>query len=98
MWNVAVPLIAGAVFLYAMVRLKQYELVAPGCLVFYGLALVNASKYTLQEIRYLGYCEIVLGLVNCFFIGYGLQFWAIGFGLLHIVYGSIMWWRYERKN
>lgn len=98
MWNVAIPLIAGAMFLFALVRLKQYELVAPGCLVFYGLALVNASKYTLREVRYLGYCEILLGLINCFYIGYGLHFWAIGFGVLHIIYGAIMWWRYERKK
>jgi len=97
MWNVAVPLVAGAFFLYAMIGLKQYELVAPGCLVFYGLALVNASKYTLSEIRYLGYSEIILGLINCWCIGYGLQFWAIGFGVLHIVYGAIMWWKYERN-
>ena len=98
MWNVAIPLTAGGVFLYAMIGLKQYELIAPGCLLFYGLALVNASKYTLSEIRYLGYSEIMLGLVNCWCISYGLQFWAIGFGVLHIIYGVIMWWKYERKS
>ncbi|MEP6700372.1 MAG: hypothetical protein ABJA85_03625 [Bacteroidota bacterium] len=97
MWNEVVPLVAGAFFLYAMIRLKQYELVAPGCLVFYGLALVNASKYTLSEIRYLGYLEILLGLINCWYTGYGLQFLAVGFGMLHIIYGAIMWWKYERK-
>ncbi len=97
MWNVAIPLAAGAVFLYRLAELQQYELVAPGCLVFYGLALVNASRFTLIEIRYLGYAEILLGLINCWCIGYGLHFWAIGFGVLHIVYGAIMWWKYERK-
>ena len=98
MWNVTLPLLTGAVFLFAMIRLGQYELVAPGCLVFYGLSLVNASKYTLSDIRYLGYLEIILGLVSCWFIGYGLHFWAAGFGLLHIIYGVIMWWKYERKG
>jgi hypothetical protein len=58
----------------------------PSCLVFYGLALVNASKYTLTDIRYLGYCEILLKLLNMQWIGYGFYFWAIGFGVLHIVY------------
>ena len=75
----------------------EWRFVAPACLIFYGLALVNASKYTLTDIRYLGYCEIILGLVNVVFIGYGLYFWAAGFGLLHIVYGTAMWWKYERK-
>lgn len=97
MWSVAVPLAAGAIFLYRMIELRQYELIAPGSLIFYGLALVNASKYTLSEIRYMGYTEILLGLINCWLTGYGLQFWALGFGVLHIIYGAIMWWKYERK-
>jgi hypothetical protein len=60
--------------------------------------LVNGSKYTLSEIKYLGICEIILGLINTQFIGYGLYFWAIGFGVLHIVYGFFMWWKYERSD
>ena len=91
------PLAAGAGFILAMLRYDEWRFVAPSCLIFYGLALVNASKYTLTDIRYLGYCEIILGLINMFFIGYGLYFWAIGFGVLHIVYGAIMWFKYERK-
>lgn len=96
-WNMIVPLVTGAAFIAGMLRYDIWIFVAPACLLFYGLALVNASKYTLSDIRYLGYCEIVLGLVNMFFIGYGLWFWAIGFGVLHIIYGIIMWSKYERK-
>ena len=71
--------------------LKGYVgIVAPLTLIFYGLALVNASKYTLNEVRSLGVLEIVLGLISAHFIGYGLLFWGIGFGLLHIVYGVLM--------
>ncbi len=98
MWSVAFPIVAGALFIWRMAELGQYELIAPGCLVFYGLALVNASKYTLNEIRYLGYAEVVLGLINCWVIGYGLYFWAVGFGVLHIFYGVVMWLRYEREG
>ena len=75
---------------------KIFGLVAPTTLLFYGLALYNAGKYTLDEIRYLGVSEIILGLLGCIFIGYGLMFWALGFGVLHIVYGFMMWWKYER--
>jgi hypothetical protein len=96
--NVAVPMLAGAVYLYKQMQFGNYGLIAPGCLIFYGLALVNASKYTLGEIRYLGYCQILLGIINCWFVGYGLYFWAAGFGVLHIVYGVVMWYRYERNN
>jgi len=70
--------------------------VTPSCLIFYGLALINGSKYTLTDIRYLGYFEITLGLVNTQFTGYSLYFWAVGFGILHIIYGVLMWWKYEK--
>lgn len=94
--NVSIPMIAGAFFLFKLIHFGTFGLIAPGCLIFYGLGLVNASKYTLDEIRYLGYSEILLGIVSLFFVGYGLYFWAIGFGLLHILYGSYMWWKYEK--
>lgn len=97
MWNVALPMGAGGIFLLKLIEAGVYGLIAPGCLIFYGLALVNAAKYTLGEIRYLGYVLVVLGLINCWFPGYGLYFWAAGFGVMHIVYGMVMWNKYERK-
>jgi hypothetical protein len=98
MWNVLIPLISGGLFILALYQKSEWDFIAPACLIFYGLALVNGSKYTLSEIRWLGYLEIILGLINTQFVGYGLYFWAVGFGLLHIFYGAIMWWRYERKS
>jgi hypothetical protein len=95
-WNTIIPLSAGGLFLIRSIELGYYELIAPGCLIFYGLVLVNASKYTLGEVRYLGYCQILLGIINLWMIGYGLYFWAAGFGVLHIVYGLLMWFKYER--
>ncbi len=94
--NMLIPLVAGGLFVLGMLRYDEWKFVAPACLIFYGIALVNASKYTLSEIRYVGLLEIALGLVNMFFIGYGLYFWAAGFGVVHIFYGFVMWWKYER--
>jgi hypothetical protein len=94
--NLAIPLVAGAFFVFRILQMGHIFLIAPTCLIFYGLALINASKYTLGEIRYLGYCELVLGIINLWVPGYGLVFWAAGFGVLHIIYGIIMWWKYER--
>jgi hypothetical protein len=95
--NVSIPLIVGAIFLFKLIHYGTFGLIAPGCLIFYGLALINASKYTLNEIRYLGYLQILLGIINLWSVGYGLYFWAVGFGVLHIVYGAYMWWKYERN-
>jgi hypothetical protein len=96
MINVSIPMLVGGIFILKLLEIEAYGLIAPGCLIFYGLALVNASKYTLGEVRYLGYAEIILGLINCWMIGYGLYFWAIGFGVLHIIYGAVMLYKYER--
>ena len=95
-WNTIIPLAVGGLFLLKCLQLGLYELMAPGCLIFYGLALINGSKYTLGEVRYLGYCQLILGIINLWMIGYGLYFWAAGFGVLHIVYGLLMWFKYER--
>jgi hypothetical protein len=98
LWNLIIPLAAGGLFILSMLWHDEWKYITPSCLIFYGLALVNASKYTLTDIRYLGYCEIILGLINMQWTGYGLQFWAFGFGVLHILYGAIMWFRYERNS
>jgi len=88
--NFLIPLVAGGV-LCLMLLVKGYiGFVAPFTLIFYGLALVNASKYTLSQIRSLGILEIILGLVATHYIGYGLIFWAIGFGVFHIIYGIVI--------
>jgi hypothetical protein len=97
-WNTILPMVIGGLVLIRAMEWGYYELVAPGCLIFYGLALVNASKYTLGEIRYLGYGQLILGIINLWAIGDGLYFWAAGFGILHILYGAVMWWKYERKS
>jgi len=94
--NVSIPLVVGGLYILKLMSIAAFGLIAPGCLIFYGLALVNASKYTLGEVRYLGYCQLALGLINMLYVGYGLYFWALGFGVLHIIYGAAMWWRYER--
>jgi hypothetical protein len=97
-WNTILPMVVGGLVLFRAIELEYFELVAPGCLIFYGLALVNASKYTLGEIRYLGYGQLILGVINLWAVRGGLYFWAAGFGVLHILYGAFMWWKYERKS
>lgn len=96
--NLSIPLVAGGLFIIALLLNypNTYIIIAPTCLIFYGLALINASKYTFSDIRYLGFCEVALGLICMFYVGYGLVFWAFGFGLLHIVYGLLMYFKYEK--
>lgn len=95
--NLAIPLVTGGIFILIFLARGIYSIVAPCCLIFYGLALVNASKYTRKEIFYMGLFEIGIGLLAALLPGLGLLFWVVGFGLVHIIYGAVMYFRYERK-
>ncbi|RYD56518.1 MAG: hypothetical protein EOP56_12550 [Sphingobacteriales bacterium] len=98
MLHMAIPLLAGG-FFSAMFLYNGHDMyIAPACLMFYGLALINGSTYTVTDIKYMGLLEIGLGCISLFWLGYGLLFWTIGFGILHILYGIIMWNKYDRKT
>lgn len=94
--NMAVPLVAGGILILIFISKDLIGLIAPLTLLFYGLALYNASKFTYDEVKSLGMIQIGLGLISSYFIEYGLLFWAMGFGVVHIVYGIYMHYRYER--
>lgn len=95
--HLSIPLLVGALLLFRLLQLGYFDMLVPLCLAFYGLALVNGSKYTLSDITYLGYAQILIGLVSAWFPEPALLFWAFGFGVLHIIYGAAMWWKYEKK-
>jgi len=94
--NLFIPLVSGGLFCLLLLYHGNIRLVPAATLLFYGLALINASKYTFHDIRYLGLSEIALGLLAGYFARYGLLFWTVGFGVLHILYGSLMYFKYDR--
>lgn len=95
--NFLIPLITGGILILFLIEKEQFSLIAPLTLIFYGLACVNASKYTVGDVRYLGITLLGLAFLSLWFIGYGLLFWALGFGLCHIFYGAMMYFKYERN-
>lgn len=94
--NISVPLIAGGLLILILISKGLIGLIAPFTLLFYGLALYNAGKFTYNEVRILGVVEITLGLISSYLVEYGLLFWAIGFGAIHIIYGIYIHYKYER--
>ncbi len=95
--NFLIPLVTGGYFILYLLEKEMIGLIAPLTLIFYGLACVNASKYTLGDVLYLGITMIILGIIATWFLGYGLLFWALGFGVCHIIYGSMMYFKYDRN-
>lgn len=97
LFNFAFPLAVGGLFCLVLIQYEYIKLVAPATLIFYGLACLNASKFTLGGVKYLGVTIILIGLISTQFIGYGLYFWALGFGICHIIYGSLMYFKNDKK-
>lgn len=94
--NMAVPLLTGGVLTVILISKGLIGFITPVMLLFYGLALFNAGNFTILEVRLMGLVQIILGLINIWFIEYSLLLWAVGFGVVHIVYGIYMHFRYER--
>ena len=92
-----VPVLAGGIFSIILIKHGFVGMVAPGTLIFYGLGLINSSKYTYGEIEVLGYVQLLLGLIASFFMGFGLVFWVVGFGFCHVVFGIIFYLRHDTK-
>ena len=95
--NFLIPLLTGGFFILFLIEKEILSLIAPLMLIFYGMACLNASKYTIGDVRYLGITLIILGLLSTWFLGYGLLFWALGFGVCHVVYGALMYFKYDRN-
>lgn len=91
-----IPVLAGGLFSFALIHQNFYQMLAPTTLIFYGLGLISASHFTLGEIKNLGIGQLILGLISAFFPYFGLVCWALGFGILHVIYGSMMYYRYDR--
>ena len=96
LFQMLTPLITGGLLILLLIARGYFGIVSPACLAFYGLALVGASAFTYTDVKYLGLCEIGLGILAAALPGFGLFFWAIGFGVLHIVYGTLMHFKYDR--
>jgi len=95
--NFLIPLVVGGLYCLIILSQGRYGQTAGLMLIFYGLALVNASKYSIGDIKCLGYIEIILGLIAALFPGYGFWLWVLGFGIMHIVYGTWMHFKYDTK-
>lgn len=90
-------MLSALVLLIATYLNGYYTLLAPICLLFYGLSLIHVSSFINSEVFGLGLSIVAIGLISLFFPGYGLLCWTLGFGLMHMIYGFMMWYKYDRN-
>lgn len=93
-----IPIVAGGLLSVALVMQGHYGLTSSIMLLFYGLALINCSHYTYPVLRWLGYAELILGIVDCFVVSHALLLWFLGFSVMHILFGLVYVWKFERKK
>lgn len=96
-FNFLIPLVVGGLYILIILSQGRYGQTGGLMLIFYGLALINASKYSIGNIKYLGYSEVILGLLATLYPGYGFWIWVVGFGFMHIIYGTYMHFKYDVK-
>jgi len=95
-YHLMIPLAAGGIFSLVLLYNGNIGYLASATLIFYGLALINASKFTIGEIHFLGICEVIIGLLAAVYLYHGIYWWTIGFGIFHIIFGIIMYVKYEK--
>lgn len=96
--NFGIPLATGGVLVLILIERQFYELIIPTTLLFYGMACIHASKYTLGDVKYLGITITIIGLLSAYFYQYSIPLWMLGFGFCHIFYGGMMWFKYDRNK
>lgn len=94
--ELALPLAVGGVFCISLFVHGAYSILPAAMLIFYGLALFSASKYTVKEVRLLGLTQVLIGVVAAFVDTHGLNLWGFGFGIVHILFGLRIYFTYER--
>lgn len=90
-----IPLVTGGLFILITIGRVPASVTVASTLIFYGLAVISAGKFTLGEIHWLGVLEVVTGLICLLLPEWSILIWAVGFGAMHIVYGLLMHLRYK---
>ena len=65
-------------------------------LIFYGVALLHRSHFTLTDIKYISIVKVILGLTAIKWIQYSVFIWGIGFGIVHIGYDLYIYLQYDQ--
>jgi hypothetical protein len=96
--SMGVPLVTGGILILILISRNLSDLILPFTLLFYGLSLYDAGRYTIDEVKVMGFIQIILGLLSTWLIEYSLLIWVFGFGIVHIIYGIYMHFKYERSE
>jgi hypothetical protein len=94
-WNVTPPLVVGGLLTVALLGAGATELLPATWLLLYGTGVVTGGAFSVLIVPLMGLTFMALGTMALFASpALGNAFMAVGFGGLHIVFGTIIWRKY----
>ncbi|MEM7417422.1 MAG: hypothetical protein AAF389_18165 [Gemmatimonadota bacterium] len=91
-WSVTPPLAAGGVLTIALVRAGAFDLLPGMWLLLYGAAIVTGGSHSVRSIPFMGAAFMAAGVGALLTpASWGDVWMAVGFGVLHIVFGALIW-------
>lgn len=89
------PIVVGGLLTIALYRAGEFALLPGTWLLLYGTAVATAGAFSVRVVPLLGLCFMMLGVVALFGpVAWGNALMALGFGGLHILFGTIIARRY----
>lgn len=89
------PMVCGVIITLGLWRLEHFEVLVPVWLLLYGAAVVTGGSYSVRAVPVMGWCFIALGGIAFLLPTRAADLMmALGFGLLHIIFGIVIARRY----
>jgi hypothetical protein len=90
-FSLSPPMLVGALLTVALFRAGLFGVIPAMWLLLYGTGVVTGGMFSVGVVPVMGLCFMLLGAVGLF-VPASMENWlmALGFGGLHIVFGSII--------
>jgi hypothetical protein len=85
------PLICAVILTFGLWRFGFFEAMIPSWLLLYGASVITSGSFSARVVPVMGWCFIVLGTIAFVLpTSFGNLLMVLGFGILHIIFGTII--------
>lgn len=89
------PVLCAVFITLGLWRFGHFEVMIPVWILLYGAAIVCGGAYSVRVVPIAGWCFIAVGAIAFFLpAGLGNAMMGLSFGVLHIIFGAIVAWKY----
>ena len=85
------PLLAGVIITLGLWRNEHYYVLAPVCIICYGVAVICGGAFSARVVPVMGWCFMAVGTA-AFLLpsSYGNLMMGLSFGALHMIFGAVI--------